>query len=65
MPSYLRMCISGLISAKGIPFSMTIDQEQINKGVEAVKRASRIAEENGIPDKSLEDINAEIEAARK
>ncbi len=44
---------------------MTIDQEQINKGVEAVKRASRIAEENGIPDKSLEDINAEIEAARK
>lgn len=65
MPSYLRMCVSRLVSAKGIPFSMTLNPEPENKGIEAMKRASRIAEENGISDMSLEEINAEIVEARK
>lgn len=34
-------------------------------GIEAIKRASRIAEENGISDMSLDEINAEIADARK
>lgn len=34
-------------------------------GIEAMKRASRIAEENGISDMSLDEINAEITDARK
>ncbi len=34
-------------------------------GIEAMKRASRIAEENGISDMSLDEINAEIADARK
>lgn len=65
MPSYLRMCVSRLVSAKGIPFSMTINQSSSNRGIEAMKRASRIAEENGISDMSLDEINAEIADARK
>lgn len=65
MPSYLRMCLSRLVRSKGIPFSMTIEQSPANKGIEAMKRASKIAEENGISDMSLEEINAEIAKARK
>jgi len=65
MPSYLRMCLSRLVSEKGIPFSMTLKQAPVNKGIEAMKRASRIAEENGISDMTLEEIDAEIAEARK
>lgn len=44
---------------------MTIKQAPVNKGIEAMKRASRIAEENGISDMTLEEIDAEIAEARK
>lgn len=65
MSSYLRMCISRLVRDKGIPFSMHINDVPVNKGVEAMKRASRIAEEYGISDMTLDEINEEIAAARK
>ena len=65
MPSYLRMCISRLVRDRGIPFSMKIDEASENKGVSAMKRASRIAEENGISDMTLDEINVEIAEARK
>ena len=65
MPSYLRMCVSRLVRDRGIPFSMKINETSENKGVSAMKRASRIAEENGISDMTLDEINAEIAEARK
>ncbi|MGI5912908.1 MAG: type II toxin-antitoxin system RelB/DinJ family antitoxin [Syntrophomonadaceae bacterium] len=65
MPSYLRMCVSRLVRDKGIPFSMKIEKTPENKGVSAMKRASRITEENGISDMTLDEINAEIADARK
>ncbi len=66
MPSYLRMCVSRLVRDRGIPFSMMkINETSENKGVSAMKRASRIAEENGISDMTLDEINAEIAEARK
>ena len=65
MPSYLRMCVSRLVRDRGIPFSMKIDEAPENRGVSAMKRASRIAEENGISDMTLDEINAEIAEARK
>lgn len=64
LPSYLRMCVSRLIREKGIPFSMKIEDVSENKGVSAMKQASQIAEENGISDMTLDEINAEISAAR-
>ena len=64
LQAYLRMCISRLIQAKGIPFSMHIE-EDTNPGIAAMKRASQIAQENGISDMSLDEINAEIAAARE
>ena len=65
LPTYMRMCISRLIQSNGIPFSMTLESNSENKGIEAMKAASRIAEQNGIADMSLDEINAEIAEARK
>lgn len=65
LPSYLRMCITRLVQEKGIPFSMKLKEDNDNRGMMALKRASQIAEKYGISDMSLEDINAEIAEARK
>ncbi len=66
LQSYLRMCMSRLIQEKGVPFSMKLEEKyEENPGVRALKRASRIAEEYGISDISLDEINAEIAEARK
>lgn len=65
LQSYLRMCISRLNQENGIPFSMNVNDIPKNKGIEAMKAASRIAEESGISDMSLDEINKEIRAARK
>ncbi len=65
LQTYLRMCISRLIQENGVPFSMKLDDISENRGIEAMKAASRIAEENGIADMTLDEINAEISAARE
>lgn len=65
LPTYMRMCISRLIQENGIPFSMKLDDIAGNRAVEAMKEASRIAEENGIADMTLDEINAEIAEVRK
>ena len=65
LPSYLRMCISRLNQENGIPFTMNINNLPQNKGLEAMKAASIIAEEYGIADMTLDEVNAEIAEARK
>ncbi len=65
LQTYMRMCISRLIQENGIPFSMKLDDLPDNKAVRAMKSASRIAEENGVSDMTLDEINAEIAEARK
>ena len=64
LPSYLRMCVSRLNQENGIPFSMKLEAKE-DPGISALRRASRIAEENGIADMTLEEINAESAEARK
>jgi len=64
LQTYLRMCISRLIQENGIPFSMKLNDTSASRGMEALKAASRIAAENGIADMTLDEINAEISAAR-
>lgn len=64
LPTYLRICITRLIQENGIPFSMKRGETQ-NKGIEVLKTASRIAEQYGIQDMTLDEINAEISEARK
>ncbi len=65
LQTYLRMCISRLIQENGVPFSMKLDDITESRGMEAMKEASRIAKENGIADMTLDEINAEISAARR
>ncbi len=65
LPSYLRICIARLVKEKGIPFSMKLEDSDSNKGMQALKLASKIAEEHGISNMSLEEINNEINEARK
>jgi len=64
LQSYFRICLTRLIREKGIPFSMKVEDIKKNKGISAMKRASKIAEEYGISDMSLDEINAEIREAR-
>ena len=65
LPSYLRMCISRLNQENGIPCTMNVNDIPRNKGIEAMRTASRIAEENGISDMTLQEINEEINAVRR
>ncbi|MBQ8815916.1 MAG: type II toxin-antitoxin system RelB/DinJ family antitoxin [Lachnospiraceae bacterium] len=65
LQTYMRMCISRLIQENGIPFSMNLNDLSENRAISAMKAASRIAEENGISDMTLDEINAEISEARK
>ena len=65
LQTYLRMCLSRLIQENGVPFSMRIEDNTSSKGFEALKQASMIAEENGISDMTLDEINEEIAQARK
>ena len=64
LPTYMRMCISRLIQENGIPFSMKLENDGENKALKAMKAASLIAEENGIADMTLDEINAEISETR-
>ena len=64
LQSYFRICLARLIREKGIPFSMKIEEDKENKGISAMKRASKIAKEYGISDLSLDEITAEIREAR-
>lgn len=65
LQTYLRMCMSRLVQENGIPFSMKLDSSSESEVLKAMKAASRIAEENGLSDMTLDEINAEISAARK
>ena len=64
LQSYFRICLARLIREKGILFSMKIEEVKENKGISAMKRASKIAKEYGISDLSLDEINEEIREAR-
>ena len=64
LATYLRMCMSRLVQDKGVPFSMKLEDNKGERAIAAMRQASRISEENGISDMSLEEINAEIAAAR-
>ena len=65
LQTYLRICLTRLIQEKGIPFSMKLSNTSESKGLQAMKIASKIAEENGISEMTLDEINAEIAEVRK
>ncbi len=66
LPTAMRMFVSRMIQENGIPFSMTLDDDgKTANALAAMKKASYISSQNGNADMTLEEINAEIAAARK
>lgn len=63
LQTYLRMCISRLISNNGIPFEMVLNDKQ-SKDLETLLEAGRISKENGNSEMTLDEINEEIRKAR-
>lgn len=66
LPTALRMFMKRTVIANGIPFSMTLPKSDYksNRAVRAMYEASENAKKNGTADMTLEEINAEIAAAR-
>ena len=62
----IRIFLKRSVQEKGIPFSMKLADIQCgNKAISAMQQISQAAEDNGIADMSLEEINQEIQAVRQ
>ena len=62
----VRMFLKRAVMDNGIPFRMTLPKEpyRAERGYRAMQEISEAAERNGVSDMPLEEINAEISAAR-
>ena len=65
LQTYMRMCISRLISENGVPFSMKLNDLSRNKGILALRQMGKISVEKGNSEMTLDEINAEIAEARR
>ena len=63
LPTAIRMFLTRSVQVRGIPFSMQLSDGDY-KAIAAMRRMSRMAEECGVADMTLDEINAEIAAAR-
>ena len=66
LPTAVRMFLKRTILQNGIPFSMTLPKQdaQFLLAIRAMEELSREAEKNGTAEMTLDEINAEIRAAR-
>ena len=66
LPTAVRIFLKRTVLEKGIPFSMTLPKQEYKatRAVRAMELLSQEAEKNGTSEMSLEEINAEIQAAR-
>ena len=66
LPTAIRMFLTRSVQVRGIPFSMILPEENYKAtvAVAAMKRMSSDAENAGVADMTLDEINAEIEAVR-
>ncbi len=66
LPTAIRMFLLRSVQEEGVPFKMTLknDNYKAEAAIKAMREMSMIAESEGISDMTLEEINAEINAAR-
>ncbi|RRD64269.1 type II toxin-antitoxin system RelB/DinJ family antitoxin [Fretibacterium sp. OH1220_COT-178] len=66
LPTAIRMFLTRSVQVRGIPFSVQLPDEdyKATAALAAMKRVSRMAEENGISDMTPDEIDAEIAAVR-
>lgn len=63
----VELFLNRSVQVCGIPFAMRLPDNRNNSSIEeiaTIKNMSRMAEEAGVADMTLEEINAEIEAVR-
>ncbi|MCD8306887.1 MAG: type II toxin-antitoxin system RelB/DinJ family antitoxin [Clostridia bacterium] len=67
LQTYLRICISKLNQEAKLPFSMEVDKKTLSaiKAGIAMDKAAAISKAYGNDKMTLDEINAEIDAARK
>ena len=65
--SAVRSFLQQAVTANSVSFTMTLPQTpyKAEKGRKALLEMNEIAERNGLSDMSLDEINAEIAAARR
>ncbi len=66
LPTAVRMFIKRSLMVKGIPFPMTLNEQEYkaDNAVQAMRELSSAARKNGTSNMTLEEINAEITAVR-
>lgn len=62
----IRIFLTRSVEERGIPFTMKLGAEpyKAEAAVRAMREMSKTAEVNGVADMTLDEINAEINAAR-
>ena len=66
LSTYLRMCLTRLVRENGIPFSMRLEEpSKGERAIAALEEASETARRNGLSDMTMEEVDAEIAAARR
>lgn len=63
----VRIFLKRSVREKGLPFGMTLDEGRdpvVEAGMQAIRSMSEAAERAGLSDMTLDEINAEIAAAR-
>lgn len=66
LPTAIRMFLKRSVIVNGVPFSMTLPGQayKAERAIRAMQNLSDAARENGTADMTLDEINAEIAAAR-
>lgn len=66
LPTAVRMFIKRSLMVKGIPFPMTLNEQEYkaDSAIQALQELSNAAKKNGTSEMTLEEINAEITAVR-
>lgn len=66
LPTAIRMFLKRSVVVGGVPFSMTLPKQdyKAERAVRAMQSLSDTAEKNGTANMTLDEINAEIAAAR-
>ena len=65
LSTYLRICLARLVQEQGVPFPVKLTQApSADEAIAAMRKLSDISQANGNSKMSLEEINAEISAAR-
>ena len=66
LPTAIRMFLTRSVQVRGIPFSMRLPDEdyKADAAIAAMKRMSAAAQEKGVADMTLDEINAEIAVVR-